>query len=134
MGQRVLCRYDVDGYFYPGTIERDPNERSVVFFDNEIEQPMKGQILIPYDQGGNQLRLYLFDCVLVRLTNEIEEYWVPGLIRCPPASPFALPPQIYLVEIHDPASRHVRENQELKGKAIINMIDFIFRSMLIGKI
>ena len=108
-GQRVLCRYDADGYFYPGTIERDSKDRSIVFFDNEIEQTLNGHTVIPYDQGSNQLRLHLHDCVLARLTNEHEEFWIPGLVRCPPTSACVLPAKVHLVEIYNPRPEQVKQ-------------------------
>ena len=128
---RVFYRYDADGYFYPGTVERDANNQSIVFFDNEIEQPLSGHAVIPYEQTNNQLRLYLHDCVLARLTNEQEEFWVPGLIRCPPTSPYALPPQVYLVEIHNPTPQQV-EGERRNQRSTICL--FACRSIRIGKI
>jgi hypothetical protein len=107
IGQRVICRYDGDGYFYFGTIQKNQYGRLIVLFDMDIEQEIIGHVLLPIN-SNNQLNLFLQDCVLARqLREETEEYWAPGLVLCLP-SPFALPPNLYKIQIFDPLPKQVR--------------------------
>ncbi len=106
LGQRVVCRYDGDGYFYPGTVQKTRDGRSIVLFDMDIEQGTIGHVLLPINLN-NQLNLFLQDCVLVRQLRETEEYWAPGLVLALP-SPFALPPNLYRIQIYDPLAKKVR--------------------------
>lgn len=106
-GERVLCRYDADGYFYPGTFHKNESDQAIVLFDMDIEQMCTEHTLISLKNAYSLLKLCLLDCVLVRQQTEMEEFWIPGLILATP-SPFGLPSNLYLVQIHDPFSRKVR--------------------------
>jgi hypothetical protein len=108
LGQRVLCRYDGDGYYYPGSIQKNQKNQWIVLFDMEIEQKITGHVILPIN-SNNQLNLFLQDCVLVRQLRETEEYWAPGLVLCLP-SPFALPGNLYKIQIYDPLSKQVGLN------------------------
>jgi hypothetical protein len=77
----------------------------IVLFDMEIEQRTIGHVILPMNLN-NQLNLFLQDCVLVRQLREMEEYWAPGVVLCLP-SPFALPPNLYKIQVYDPFSRQV---------------------------
>ncbi len=106
IGQQVLCRYDGDGYFYTGTIQKNDDDRLIILFDMDIEQEIIGHAILPLN-SNNQLNLFLQDCVLIRQLRETEEYWAPGLVLALP-SPFALPPNLYKIQIYDPIPKYVR--------------------------
>jgi hypothetical protein len=105
-GQRVICRYDADGYFYPGTLQKGQDGRSIILFDMDIEQEAIGHILLPLNNLQNQTNLFLNDRVLVRQMREMEEYWSPGLVLSLP-SPFTLPANLYMIQVHDPLPKQV---------------------------
>ena len=105
-GQRIICRYDADGYFYSGTLQKNHDGRSIVLFDMDIEQEAIGHILLPANNSSTLTNLCQNDCVLVRQMRETEEYWAPGLVLCLP-SPFALPPNLYMMQVHDPVPKQV---------------------------
>jgi len=72
----------------------------------DIEQEIIGHAILPLNLN-NQLNLFLQDCVLIRQLRETEEYWAPGLVLALP-SPFALPPNLYKIQIYDPFPKYVR--------------------------
>ncbi|CAF3336880.1 unnamed protein product [Rotaria sp. Silwood1] len=106
IGQRVLCRYDGDGYFYMGTIQKNQDDRTVVLFDMDIEQEASGHTLLPVNISNSQLSLFQHDYVLVRQSKETEEYWAPGLVLCLP-SPYGLPSNLYMIQIYDPTPKQI---------------------------
>ncbi|CAF1389296.1 unnamed protein product [Adineta ricciae] len=106
IGQRVLCRYDPDGYFYSGTLRSGLDGRLMVLFDMDIEQEAIGHILWPTNHSNNYSTLFLNDCVLVRQMRGDEEYWTPGLVMGLPGV-FALPSNTYMIQAHDPMSKHI---------------------------
>lgn len=107
-GQRVLCRYDGDGYYYSGTVQRSATNKSIVLFDMDIEQETFGHVLIPMNLN-NLSNLFLQDCVLVQQSRATGEYWAPGLVLCLPA-PFVLPGNLYKIQVFDPFARQVSLN------------------------
>ncbi|CAF2488414.1 unnamed protein product [Rotaria sp. Silwood2] len=106
IGQRVMCRYDGDGYFYTGTIQKNQDGRTIVLFDMDIEQETSGHTLLPINNSNSQLSLFVHDYVLVRQIKETEEYWAPGLVLCLP-SLYVLPSNLYMIQIYDPSSKQV---------------------------
>ncbi|CAF0922263.1 unnamed protein product [Rotaria sordida] len=106
IGKRVICRYDGDGYFYTGTIQKNQDGRIVVLFDMDIEQEASGHTLLPLNNSNSQLILFLLDYVLVRQIKEMEEYWVPGVVSCLPSS-YVLPSNLYMIQIYDPNPKQI---------------------------
>lgn len=107
-GERVLCRYDPDGYYYPGTVQRNSTNESIVLFDMDIEQETVGHALVPIN-CNNFSNLFLQDCVFVQLVRGEEEYWAPGLVLCLPAQ-CVLPGNLYKVQVYVPYGKQVRRN------------------------
>ena len=120
-GQRVVCRFDDDGFFYPGnysleysksicleigTTQKDHDGRSIVHFDMGIEQEAIGHILLPTNGAIAQPNLFVKDCVLVRQMNVHREFWAPGIVVVLP-SPVARPPPLYMVQIYTPSPHQV---------------------------
>ncbi|CAF3780229.1 unnamed protein product [Rotaria sordida] len=104
--QRVICRFDADGFFHPGTLQKNQNGQSIVHFDMGIEQEAIGHILLPTNGAIAQPNLFINDRVLVRQKNENEEFWAPGIVMVLP-SPVAQPPPLYMIEIYTPSAHQV---------------------------
>lgn len=104
--QRVIIRFDDDGFFYPGTTKKGRNGRIIVYLDMGIEQEAIGHILLPINGAIAQPNLSVKDCVLVRQINGHREFWAPGIIIMLP-SPGARPPSLYTVEIFTPSPHRV---------------------------
>ncbi|CAF4545963.1 unnamed protein product [Rotaria sp. Silwood1] len=105
--QRVICRFDADGFFHPGrTIQKGEDGETMVHFDMGIEQVAIGHILLPTNGAIAQPNLFVDDCVLVRQKNRNEEFWVPGIVMVLP-SPVAQPPPLYMVQIYTPTACRV---------------------------
>ncbi|CAF3923286.1 unnamed protein product [Rotaria sp. Silwood2] len=104
--QRVICRFDADGFFHPGTIQKSLDGQTMVHFDMGIEQEAIGHILLPTNGAIAQPHLFVNDYVLVRRKNENEEFWAPGTVMVLP-SPVAQPPPLYMVQIYTPSACHV---------------------------
>ncbi|CAF1439450.1 unnamed protein product [Rotaria magnacalcarata] len=111
IGQRIICRYDGDGYFYTGTIQINQDGQTIVLFDTEIEQEATGHTLLPINTSNTQLNLFVHDYVLVRKQRQNEEYWVPGLVLDLPAH-CTLPSDIYLIEVHDLNTKQVHVHRK----------------------
>ena len=79
----------------------------MVLFDMDIQQEAIGHILWPKNHSNNYSTLFLNDCVLVHQMRGDEEYWTPGLVMGLPGA-FALPSNTYMIQAHDPMSKHVR--------------------------
>ena len=105
-GQRIICRYDGDGYFYPGTIRTNQDGQTIVIFDMDIEQEAIGHTLLSMNNSNSLLSLHIHDCVLVRQMRETEEYWVPGLVLCR-LPPCCSPDHLYKIEVYDRFPRQV---------------------------
>ncbi|CAF1582905.1 unnamed protein product [Rotaria magnacalcarata] len=113
--QRVICRFDADGFFHPGTIQKNPDGRAMIRFDIGIEQEAVGHIMLPTNGAIAQPHLYVNDCVLVRRINGTQEYWAPGVVAVLP-SPTAQPPPLYMVQVYAPSlsAVHVHRRDILK--------------------
>ncbi|CAF1024066.1 unnamed protein product, partial [Didymodactylos carnosus] len=100
-GQRVIVRYDVDGFFYPGTILRTKEDQATVLLDRGPQQQAEKQLIFPTNGAVNQLSLYINDCVLARFDKANFERWVPAVVHITPP-PCLSVPQLYTVHLYIP--------------------------------
>jgi len=122
-GQRVICRFDDDGFFYAGkssklktfssqiyfsigTIQKNHDGRTIVLFDIGIKQEVIGHIILPINGAIAQPNLFVKDYVLVRQMNVHREFWAPGIVIILP-SPAARQPSLYTVQIYTPSPHQV---------------------------
>ena len=80
----------------------------------DIEQEAIGHTLLPINNSNMQTNLFLNDCVFARQMRDTEEYWAPGLVVCLPL-PFALPTDLYTIQIYNPVPKQVETQIEIKN-------------------
>lgn len=124
-GQRVISRYDKDGFFRPGkfalgkywipslkerivgVVQKNADGRPVVRFVIGIEQEILDHNPLPINGAIAQPTIVINDYVLVRRSPEGDEFWAPGQVKVLP-SPAVPPPSMYTAVIYTPFPQQVR--------------------------